>query len=88
MEVIFWSVISIFFVLGITYTVKELIRSSLSKKPGIVFYEYRSENDAEYDLRCIRMNYPDCKICVINNGEQSDILDKLIESTTNTELFN
>lgn len=87
MEVIFWSIVSIFMVLGINYTIKELIRLRFSKKPGVVFYEYRNENNAEYDLRCIRMNYPDCKIYVINNGEYSTLLKQLVKSIKNVEII-
>lgn len=86
MEVVILSVISIFAVLGISCFIKELIRHALVKGSTVVLYEYHSENDAEYDLRCIRMKYPDCKICIINRGENSEFLNLLIKSIKNTEI--
>lgn len=88
MEIIILSVLSVFAVLGICCFIKDRIRCSFMKSSSVVFYEYHNENDIEYDLRCIRTNYPDCKICLINHGGNPEFLNMISKSIKNIEIIN
>lgn len=86
MKIIILSAFSIFAVLGICCLIKDRIRHCFAPEPHVVFYEYNDENDAEYDLRCIRMKYPDCKIYIINRGKNNEFLNFLAKSIQNVEI--
>lgn len=87
MEIIILSALSVFAVLGICCFIKERIRHYFAPEPHVVFYEYNDENDAEYDLRCIQMKYPDCKIFIIDRGKNHEFIKILSSGVKNAEII-
>lgn len=75
-NIIFWSVISFFSVLGIYFLVREAAKVFLKTEPSFVLLTVRNrENDIEYSIRSLLYKYPESQIIIADRSSQDKTME-------------
>lgn len=75
-NIIFWSFVSFFVVLGVYCIINEAINYFFKITPDFVLLTVKNrENDIEYSIRSLLQKYPESEIIIADNNSSDNTLE-------------